>query len=127
MAPPCAAHIAVDEAGKDLTASQEAKILLVDNGPWDGELLHHYCLRGRCELGCQDNPRVSQRLVRNLVLLSVDGSTCIPLLYRWKGFEECNAKNLRARLQHKLLDGALGRLYPAAFLERAAREVGSSD
>ena len=116
-------YLRVTRPARDLTLQQEDMILLADNGNWSKRGIYHFCVRGECKLGCNQSAAVSKRLVRDQVLLSVDGATTVPLLYRWKGFEECNAKNLRGRLQHHLVDDVIGRLYPEKKRRKVEQQV----
>ena len=95
----------IARGARDLSKGQEGRILQADNGDWTSYYIHHFCVPG-CSLGCDGSEAKAKRIVRSEVVLSVDGQMVVPLLYRWKGFEAANAKYLRGRRQHQLLDAA---------------------
>ena len=97
----------------DLTPVQEEHILCADNGDWDDEVITHYCVRGQCTLQCNGSAARSRKLVKGAIMLSIGGPMCVPLLYRWKGFEKAVAWAWRAVRQHRLLIRAWSKVFPA--------------
>ena len=53
------------------------------------------------------------------VILAIGGSIAIALLYRWKYFEEANAKIYRGQAFGNLMPQALLRMFPVKSLEAA--------
>lgn len=106
----------------DLSPEQEQHILFADNGDWDSDEVVHYCVQGSCPLQCNGSARKSERLVCAAVVLAIGGPMCLPLLYRWKGFEKAVAWVWRGVRQHRLLSRAWDNLFPTQKTRRPGRK-----
>ena len=106
--------------GGDLTRDQEERILASDNGDWDcWDSIPHYCVVGKCTLGCDGDARRSEKINREIWLESFTTGIPVALLYRWKRFQEAASVIFRLRKQHGGLDQAIDLMYPKKRVEDA--------
>ena len=109
---------------KDLNTTDVELILHADNGDWnDTERLDHLCLRHKCPLGCNGNPKKAKRKVVNAVQMSLGSLFYTPLAYRWKGVEVAAAKAHRGLGQHALWLDVLTIMYPVVEADAAAIDL----
>lgn len=109
-------------SARNLSAADEEQILSIANGDWNSEELTHYCVRGSCAAGCQGETSSKASFVA-CMKLAVAGRMTVPLLYRWKGFEQAVAWCFRGRRCFDLLRRVFARLYPPTVVRRATEEV----
>ena len=107
----------------DIDDKEETLILSGDNGDWSQDDVYHWCVRGQCALGCDENREKSLKIVTQCVLTSIGKGYITPLEYRWKGMEKASSKAFRGRRQHRLLDRALERMCPKNIVDKARANI----
>lgn len=101
-------------AARDLTEADERHVLHIANGRWSEETeLVYFCVKGSCEAGCAGPPARSKDIFISTV----------PLLCRWKGFEQASAWCFRGRKVFDLLLRAFHRMFPLSVVRRAQEEA----
>ena len=95
----------------DLIDDEKKRLLVADNGNWESEAITHYCLRGRCLLGCRGE-RDGKNKVARQIKLAVSLHYTTPLKYRWKGMDVAGSLVLRWQREHSLLLRVLRIIYP---------------
>jgi len=108
----------------NLSKAMEDLVAAADNGDWGRTKIRHYCLRCHCKLQCDGDKKKSKRVVKAYMKLSVGCALVVPLLYRWKGFEQCSSTVYRARRQHKILDRCLAKMFPKKAVQHPPNQPG---
>ena len=109
--------------GLDLTTKDEELILDSINGDPDNLTVCHFCVRGRCPLGCAGSAVRSRRLIGDVLVMAVGGRIPTPLLYRWKNFERAAAIAYRGRRLHDVTRRALNHVFKAKDILSAENEA----
>ena len=104
-------------AARDLSDAEVNDLLDFFNEPLDGNLvvLNHLCLPG-CRFQCREKPNPDKHSL-NLAVKFVDmvvvrGGLVVPLEYRFKHMEACNAKVMRGRGMGRVMGQAFELLTP---------------
>ena len=93
-----------------------------DNGDWDSDLIHHWCLPN-CPLGCDGDEDRSCKECWSRCRCSECSWKSSPLAYRWKGMDEMLAWCDRECHRHRILPRALEIMYDDKTVERAQKEL----
>ena len=101
----------ITRVARDLEPEDEEFILAADNGPWDGELMYHFCKGVRCKI-CHGNEKKAKDSMLKAAIMCVGRPGDTPLAYRWKGMERFTAQALRGRKYHDVWGRSANEMFP---------------
>ncbi len=102
----------LDLCSADLGANEKEKILEMFNNDWVSNEVKHFCLPGCCSSRKHFHERFKQAAI-----LAWGIFPDVPLLYRWKGFEEACSYTMRGIAMHR----CLARIYKQVYDKKNAK------